>query len=690
MQGLNVLVLEDMPTDAELMQLELMKAGLDASFRIVSSEAGFITELVSSPPDVILSDYHVPGFGGLEALALRNQHAPDIPFIFVTGSLGEERAVATLRAGATDYVLKDRMVRLPAEVVRALAEREHQQEHGRVAAALEAEKQLVRAIFDTAKVAMVVIDAAGLVLHANPVALMMSNLSMTDLVGTDFWQAFMTPDDGVKYRQQILQVIGDENLAQEVWRAHTRGGRIVLWSVSSLQSNSRSCLVLAGIDVTEREQAEERLYFLDNFDQVTNLPNRKLLLQQLRQHCQNMHSPHRMLLVALMIGVGRIKEIHDSYGEQTVNAILLDVVQRLRVWQVKSELLARVSDNTFALVFEVEDDSDLVSVIPRILQELNEPMATEDKSWVLPAHGGVAIYHRDAQSPEALLQAAESALHRSENQPGDKGYAFYSSELSDETRHSLLLESELRDALKADDQLVLYYQPQLDLADQRVIGFEALIRWQHPRLGFLLPDSFIHIAEDSGLMPELGKWVLSSACRQLARWRRQGMALLPVAINISASQFASPFLLNDIEEALDDFGVPAELLELELTESASMLDPLATIMIMTQLRHQGVGLAIDDFGTGYSNLSYLKRFPVHRLKLDQTFVRDIMSDSDDLAISHAVIAIAHQLNLQVVAEGIETLEQLHILQEAKCDFGQGYLFSVPVPGERCQELIGKK
>lgn len=692
MQALKLLVLEDMPTDAELMQAELVKAGMNVQMQVVTSEPRFQSELEKAKPDIILSDYNVPGFGGLEALALRNRLAPNVPFIFVSGSLGEERAVGTLKAGATDYVLKDRMARLPAEITRALDEKRQKEEHVRVAAALEAEKQLVRAVFDTTKAAIVVVGMDGRVLHANPTALLLVDLPGTDVHGKDFWQVFVRQEQSSKCQEQVQNGLAADSTNQGVCHFSTLSGRNILWSMSRLPASgsSEGGLVLAGIDMTDRERAEERLYFLDNFDSVTNLPNRKLLLQQLSQYCQNVHNQNHMLLVTLMIGMGRIREIHDSYGEKVVNSLLLDVVQRLRVWQVKRELLARVSENTFALVFEVDDESDLMSVIPRILQELNEPVEVDGKSWVLPANGGVAIYHRDAQDPAALLHAAEAALHHSETQTDDKGYAFHSTELSEEVRQGLLLESELRDALKKEDELLLCFQPQLDLKTLEVLGFEALVRWQHPRLGLLYPNKFIDIAEDSGLMPELGRWVLHAVCRQLKQWQRDRMAVLPVAINISASQFASPYLLNDIEEALYASNMSPELLELELTESASMLDPQATITIMTQLRHMGVGLSIDDFGTGYSNLSYLKRFPVHRLKLDQAFVRDIISDSDDLAISHAVIAIAHQLNLQVVAEGIETVEQLEILKNAGCDFGQGYLFSRPVPGDQCRELFTKK
>ncbi len=692
MSRVQVLILEDVPSDAELMQVELSKAGIVADVRVVSSEAGFLKVLTKSPPDIILSDYNVPGFSGMAALALRNSHAPQIPFIFVTGSLGEERAVATLRSGATDYVLKDRMARLATEVNRALLACEQKRQHEQVAAELESERQLVHAILDTVKALIVVIDRDGHILHLNPAAIETIGSPSTDVLGQVFWNIFAHTDSKDFTYQYLVQAMTGDELPEQIRRSYTPNGRIILWSIARLPSTTGQSerLVLSGVDVTEREQAAEKIYFLHNFDPATKLPNRQLFLQQLAQYCATSHHRHGELIVAMMVGLGRIQEIRDSYGEDLTNLVLEETVERLRSWEVKCELLARVADHTFALAFEVHDDDELIDVVPHILQSLHAPIEIEDKHWVLPVHGGVAIFHRDAQDAMSLLQAAEAALHLSENQ-SDKGYALYSSDLSEDARERLLLESELHDALKAgDQQLILYYQPQLNLTTSELIGFEALIRWRHPRLGLVYPDRFISIAENSDLMPELGKWVLHTACKQLKSWQAQGLTLFPVAINISASQFASPYLLNDIETALMEFDIAPALLELELTESASMIDPQATIMIMTQLRHMGVGLAIDDFGTGYSNLSYLKRFPVRRLKLDQAFVRDITTDTDDLAISHAVIAIAHQLNLQVVAEGIETPEQLAILKIAKCDFGQGYWFSVPVTGDACVELIQKK
>jgi EAL domain-containing protein (putative c-di-GMP-specific phosphodiesterase class I) len=295
-----------------------------------------------------------------------------------------------------------------------------------------------------------------------------------------------------------------------------------------------------------------------------------------------------------------------------------------------------------------------------------------------------------AHEPQPLVRAAEAALHRAEVDLAPAlPYSVYSSTLPDRARERLQLESELRAALASDDQLVLYYQPQIDVRNGRVIGLEALIRWRHPRLSLLGPGQFIPLAEISGLMNQMGNWVMAAACRQIAQWDAQGVRAPIVAVNLCASHFASPALLTDIDRHLARYDTAASRIELELTESMSMRDPIASVAIMQALRQRGLTIAIDDFGTGYSNLSYLKRFPVNRLKLDQTFVRDIVCDADDQAISRAIIAMAHQLRLEVVAEGIETHAQYDLLAEVDCDIAQGYLLSAPLDADSCAELLAR-
>lgn len=678
MQKIRVLMLEDMATDAELVRLALGRANLPVDIRCVADESLYREELSSFHPDIVLADYHLPDFSGLKALQIRNAEKPDIPFIFVTGSLGEERAVETLREGATDFVLKDRMARLGAAVTRAL-------DDARREAAQKAEQVLHNTILNTAQAMIVALDEHGRILHANTAAVALARPSETGILGLPFWDCFAEVRDLEQTRLKILSLTEVILEAETVWQMFGPRGRIIVWTAGSLHGHHPLARwVLSGIDITDQQHAQERAYFLDHFDAATTLPNRRLFQLQLQQYCDNAPAGAKAQIVTVIVGLGRIQDIRDSYDDTIIQKILMEIVQRLRTWQVNHELLARLGDVDFALAFEIEQNSDLESTLPFILHELHEPIEVDGASWVIPCHMGVSV-HYPGKKPSLLIREAEAALH--DAQARDAAYVCYNPHLSSKARERLQLETELHQLIQHPEQLVMYYQPQVDATTHRLIGLEALVRWRHPRLGLMLPVRFIPVAEMAGLMPALGGEIIRSVCRQIAEWQQEGLSPPPVAVNISADEFSSPDLIGRLKEAMTDFNVAPHNLELELTESASMKNPEQTIATMNQLIGIGIRLAIDDFGTGYSNLSYLKRFPVNRLKLDQAFVRDILTDSDDLAISQAIIAMAHQLRLEVVAEGVESLQQLKVLSQARCDHIQGYLFSIPLPGDACKAWL---
>ncbi|MDQ8036302.1 MAG: EAL domain-containing protein [Pedobacter sp.] len=683
MKSLRVLLLEDSPTDAELVQACLDSGELACSLHRVETEEDYLTSLVSLRPDLILADYTLPGFDGMKALDIRNKRASGIPFIFVSGSLGEERAVATLVAGASDYILKDRMQRLPAAVARAMQDRREREEKARIAGELDAERKLMRALQDTARALIIMLDAQGHIVHLNPEAAHVLDQPRLGLLGSVFWTSCIASDHVKNMRHQVQMALKNPRLANQPWRARTRNSRTVMWSVSSLESGSSSRVVLCGIDITDQQAAEEKAYFLDNFDSITGLPNRHLFLHQITQ--RSAQGATKNLLAVILIGIPRFHDIRDSYGEDVMNQVMTVLVQRLRQSQEHSHLLGHIAENTFALAVELADDKELTEFVPALLEMLRKPVEFESNHFVLKAYGGTAIWLRDASDPLQLLQAAESALHSAEN--SQQGYAVYRSLISHEARQRLQLEGDLRRALQTGNELLLHYQPQVDIDNGEVIGLEALVRWQHPQWGLLLPDKFMHIAEVCGLMRELGQHVLRQACQQLLEWKEQGLTPPTVAVNVSASQFSSPDLLSQVQTALQEFGLDGSQLEIELTESATMKDPHSNIAIMTRLRQLHVTLSIDDFGTGYSNLSYLKRFPVDRLKLDQAFVREIPEDADDLAIARSIIAMARQLQLEIIAEGVENVEQMRLLAAAGCRHVQGYYFSPPVPASACRHFL---
>ncbi|MFT3735296.1 MAG: EAL domain-containing protein [Rhodocyclaceae bacterium] len=510
---LKVLLLEDSLADAELLKVELQHGGIVADYERVYDQAGFTEALERFGPDIILADFNLPGFSGMAALEIRNQQQADTPFIFVSGSLGDERAVATLRDGATDFVLKDRMARLPSAVTRALEEARQRRENDRVNAQLNAERKFMRATLNTAQALITVIDSAGNIMYLNPIAERVLGQPFAAMRGKPFWEIFSTPDSLDATRLHIRSALEWKSpLPKRSWPMALPTGRTIVWTSGVLSDDGENDrLVLSGIDVTDQERAQEHAFYLGHFDSVTGLPNRKHFLEQLGHYCKARDAHVETVLVVMMLGVGRVGEINDSYGDIVLKDILMALVSRMRVWQVQTELLARVSDNSFALAFEVGRGVEIDVLAPHILDQLRAPIQAADRQWVLPVHGGVALYPDDATEPYMLLQCAEAALHCAEADSRNS-FAFYTPLLSDRARERLQIESELREALRREDQLVVHYQPQVDIASGKVVGLEALIRWQHPRLTWLPPNHFIPIAEVCGLMPELGNWVLRSVC----------------------------------------------------------------------------------------------------------------------------------------------------------------------------------
>ncbi|MFC4158800.1 EAL domain-containing protein [Chitinimonas lacunae] len=686
---LRILLLEDVATDAELTALALSEGGLQFALRRASGAADYVAALSDFRPDVILADYTLPGFDGLTALTLRDRLSPDVPFIFVTGSLGEERAIEALKAGATDYILKDRLARLPAAVERAISERDARREKSAIAGALDAERRFLEAVLATCNALIVALDGQGRLLRVNRSALTALGETDAHILGRYYWEVF-APQEDIDMTRCMYQRFLDRNnpvLTQRPWRARLPSGQVVLWSASLLASpGADGCeAILAGIDVTDQEAAEQRAYVLKHYDILTGLPNRELLLQQLQRR-STQSDPLNHIQALLLIGLDRLQHARDSLDVDSGDVLLIEAARRLRGWQPDDMRLARVSDASFALLLEVADEKDLSEHVQRILDHLRQPYSIAGQQLSLPAYIGVTLLPNEAADTAALLQTAEAALHQAINEQ-NKSYELYTPRLSSQARERLALESDLRMALNQGTQLELFYQPQIDLANGRMTGVESLIRWRHPLHGLLSPARFISLAEQSGLISPLGDWVLQTACLQGLSWERAGLPPITIAVNLSARQFNEPRLMATVQAVLEASGLDPHRLELELTESATMQDPEKTIAILRQLRELGIQVAIDDFGTGYSNFNYLKRFPVDKLKLDQSFVSELTADPDDLAISRAVIAMAHQLRLGVVAEGVETEGQLALLAAAGCDTIQGYYVGRPMPAVDLTQLL---
>jgi diguanylate cyclase len=428
---------------------------------------------------------------------------------------------------------------------------------------------------------------------------------------------------------------------------------------------------------TERlEAANRQLRHLATHDALTGLPNRILLDDRLEQAIAHAEREQQQFAV-LVLDLDRFKLVNDSLGHRAGDALLREVAQRLTAAVRGIDTVARIGGDEFVLVLNpIAAQTEAEEVGQRVIAGLQEPLRLSGIDVRTSPSIGIALYPRDATSGEALIARADAAMYCAK-QRGRGSLQCFASGMDAATRERVKLESDLHTAL-ALGQFELYYQPKVDTTTGKVHSAEALIRWRHPQHGLILPDEFIPAAEESGLINSIGEWVLREACRKCKEWQRDGLPLQRVAVNVAAAQFRQGNLLEVIRRALDDAGLEARHLELELTESAVMIDPEESAEILEHLSRMGVLVSVDDFGTGYSSISYLRRFPIDKLKIDRGFVKDLMTRKEDASIVRAIISLAHGLRLKVIAEGVETAEQLQFLQNLGCDQYQGYHFSPPL------------
>jgi len=558
---IRTLIVEDNEDDALLLLNTLRKNGFNPNSHRVDSKAELTTALQEAPWDIIFSDYTMPSFNGHEALELVRKTDPDVPFFFVSGTIGEDRAVEAMRLGAQDYFIKGNLKRLPPAIHRELRDSSARREH---------------------------------------------------------------------------------------------------------------------------RLAQERIHYLANYDPLTGLPNRLQFYERLSQCLQNLSSdPHNETaskVVVFSVNLTRFKDVNDHLGTSAGDALLTEVGNRLRTAVHKDDFVARLAADEFAIFScHCQTRADIESLAQTLLRVFSAPFMLARYEWRVHVNVGISIYPIDATESYMLCENAAIALHSAEKQVGSN-YQFYQPSMRTTLQDKLDLSHALEAALDREE-LLLHYQPQVACDGGRLISTEALVRWQRPNLGMVSPAEFIPLAEESGLIVPIGAWVLRESCRQAQQWRAQGCGDIRIAVNFSAFQFRQPNLVRMVEDVLRESHLPVHLLEVEITETALMHDAGTALRALNELHELGVTIALDDFGTGYSSLSYLKRFPVDVLKIDRAFVRDLPDDPDDVAIVHAMIAIAEKLQLNVIAEGVETYAQQEFLKNAGCDLLQGYFIQRPVPAD---------
>jgi diguanylate cyclase (GGDEF)-like protein len=438
-------------------------------------------------------------------------------------------------------------------------------------------------------------------------------------------------------------------------------------------------------DISERKRAEERMNYLAYYDGLTDLPNRFLFNDRMSNVLIRLHRS-QTLASMMLIDLDRFKDINDSLGHNTGDLLLKEVGQRLATCIRESDTVARMSGDEFVIILpDVLDPESAEITAQRILSAFSQPFYVEENEIYITPSIGITIAPADGISVDTLMKNADMAMYRAKEH-GRNTYQFFSSEMSAIVSERRVLENHLRKALE-HHELQVHYQPQLDLHTEKIIAVEALVRWHHPELGTISPNQFIPLAEETGLIEPLGRWVLETACAQTRAWQLAGAPDLRVAVNLSARQFERQDLVETVTQVLRNTGLHASALELEITESTAMRDWERTLEILEEIGHLGVRIAIDDFGTGHCSFGYLRQFPIDTLKIDRSFIQDLHADRNNAAIVSAIIVLAHALSLTLIAECVETPAQLSVLRSQGCDKIQGYLFSKPLPPEELARLL---
>ncbi|GBO55779.1 diguanylate cyclase/phosphodiesterasewith PAS/PAC sensor [Pseudanabaena sp. lw0831] len=756
-RSLRILIIEDVDADVELTLLALESAGLDFTYDIASTAIECQEHLQDEIYDVVLSDYRLPSFNGLQAFNFLKQSGQDIPFILITGSLGEEAAVECIKAGMTDYVLKDRLFRLPSVLQRALQEFALRQQQKNAIAQIEQQawretiiNRIVQAMRETLVLEDVLQTTADLLqeaLHVSHCLIFQpdtlkrmrvcyaskNNVDHSESViglSCGFYEHYH--DDLVQGKQISIHPIGDslpEGLRQLgekysiysllitslVYQQTYLGGislyqcdRERIWSedeLSLVKAIADQCAIAihqsdlyqnAQSQLMERKKMEAQLRHDAFHDALTGLPNRALFsdrlshalqLSQRRSHLNAGNLSEKFAV--LFLDLDRFKVINDSLGHLAGDQLLKVVADRLTACLRGGDTVARLGGDEFVmLIEEIQDVNDVIDVVQRIQGALKVPILIDGNEIFVTASIGIAFNSADHNNPEQLLRDADLAMYRAKDL-GRERYETFNPDMHTEALRKLRLESELRRAIDRQE-LRVHYQPIVCLKTRQILGFEALVRWQHPEQGLVSPAEFIPIAEDIGLIGAIDFWVLQEACSQLRAWQDQfPMAkALTMNVNLSGRQFAKPDLTSQIEKVLSRTNLNHASLKIEVTESILIEKTSLSTKILSELQEQNIQICIDDFGTGYSSLSYLHRFPIHTLKIDQSFVSRIDSNSKDGEIVKAIIILGINLGLNVVAEGVETAEQLCFLEANNCHAGQGYYLFKPLEADTITKLLG--
>lgn len=687
-----ILIVDDEPRMRSSLRQLLNGEGRD----IVECGTGedAITVLKGQDIALVLLDIHLPGISGLDVMEWITEFNTSTRVIMVSADANIDSAIRALRGGAVEFIRKpydaeDILHKVDNALQRSYLERCN----ALMTTRLELSERMHRFLVDNSPDLIYTLDTNGRFMFVNGRAESLLGYSRDELIGCEYTSIVCEEDIEIA-RRAFTERRRDNRAATNVevrlkCKDSHQEPRQIVAVVSAMgiyeengdgeDSQPRRFIGTYGVarDISERKKAEETISFQAMHDHLTHLPNRRLFKDRLELSISQAKRNGRLVGI-MFIDLDRFKLVNDTHGHAEGDELLKNVAHRLRTCVRAGDTLARQGGDEFTVLLpDLHCPEDASIIAEKVLDTLKAPFLVRGQEFRATASIGIAVYPNDGDNADILLKNADIAMYKVKA-TGKNSYLFFTAEMNACYHERISLENELRQAIN-NSEFELYYQPQISIRGGRIVGLEALIRWRHPIHGLLSPTSFIDLAEESGLICDITDWVLAEACGQMARWREMGLNNLRVAVNVSPLEFSHNDFLERIVCNIAKYRLPADVLEIEITENLLLHDVMGVIDKMRHLRNYGVRISIDDFGTRYSSLNYLRKFPINTIKIDQSFVRDLTEGTSVSPILHAIIGMARGFGLHLVAEGVETMFQMKTLNELGCDEMQGYLFSKPIP-----------
>ena len=691
----SILIVDDEERNRKLLQLLLRADGYHTEQAANAEEA--LAAIAQSTPDLILLDVMMPGMNGYELAAILKADpiTLNIPIIMLTAHIDRSARLLGLKAGAEEFLTKPFEATELSLRVRNLLRlkvfsdffRNHAVILEQQVQARTAELHRFRAAMDATADAITLVSRATMrFVEVNATACRMLGYEREELFQMGPAQLFAGETHQLEQEYDVI-IAGDTTNERKETLLQRRDGTHLLVEVHRHVQQSGADWIIVGVlrDITERKEAEKRLIQMAHYDALTDLPNRTLFYKNLARILDRA-ADREWSGALLCIDLDHFKNINDTRGHALGDELLRQVSHRLIECIRTRDSIARLGGDEFAIIVAARDDQQRAyAVAKRILERLRLPFSVNGNEVTVSASIGIAVFPDDALVAETLVKYADTAMYQAKH-AGRDTFRFFTKQMNTDALARLDIETALRKAID-NEEFVLHYQPKMQIDNGRVCGVEALLRWQRPGHGLVSPAEFIPVLEDTGLILPVGRWVLETACRQIAAWQASPIGRVAVSVNIAGRQFIAGNLEREVIRALENHNVDAELLELELTESSLMANTQSTIKTLQILRNLGVSISIDDFGTGYSSLAYLRRFPVDKLKIDMAFIRGVTTNDDDAAIVLAIIRMARTLKLETIAEGVESAAQLEYLRVHRCDQIQGYYLSRPLPVPELEKML---